>query len=262
MATTGPYPPREGGEGADALGAALIAAAPAPPPGLAATVLATIEGERQAGEGRAAPAGAPYPLVAARGHRAAPQTAGPRPPRVWWWPRWRGALVGLALAAGLGVAGAGASSASAQALPGDPLYALRATRERLALSLAPGAAARDALALGLAQARLGDLGRALRERRGAAVTGGVLGEMMGYNRAVSRAHLPWLRDALTGQYRALQGARRQVSGEGGWGPAAARATERDLDAGLADVRGLARQAGAAWARVGRDDPPQEPAPDE
>ncbi len=72
-------------------------------------------------------------------------------------PRWRHAVVAVALASTL--TGVGAAAASSQALPGDPLYGLKLRVEAIQLSLAHSDLQRGRELLDQAEARLGEAER-------------------------------------------------------------------------------------------------------
>ncbi len=223
----------------DALGQALLAAAPPPPSRLTDEVMGTIRAEALR-----------RPLLPPPRQRV-----GGRWPAIWL----RLAVAALALCLPLGAVLAHASDAT---LPGDMLYPMRTARESLSLALAPDPAAHDALAVGLAQARVADLHEALARHADADVIQGVVDSMIEYNRGVSPAMTPWLRDALTNQYQAVDRARRSVAHDASWPARVARpAVVQALDRGLGGLRALARAAGAPWAQSGPDIPPHGPAPD-
>ena len=228
---------RDSRERLDRLGDALLKAAPPVPPGFSASVMAMIQAEEQ-------------------------RTTRARLPRNQLRRRWWRAAMGLTAAVLSIGASVSVARASDRTLPGEPLYSVRTAREGFALALAPDQTARDALALGFAQERVADLHRALVLHAGPPVAQAVMRALITYNRAVSPAHLPWLRDALTSQYLAvLQDRRLVLHNYQRAQESVAQAVDRDLTTGLAQLRALARTAGAAWARNGADTPPQEPAPD-
>ena len=85
---------------------------------------------------------------------AAPVTFAAPQSRAGWWRHAVAALVVIALALG------GGGAAAASSLPGEPAFALKRALEEVQLALAPDDTARAALALEVAERRLGDLWRA------------------------------------------------------------------------------------------------------